>query len=349
MEAEPARPLTVLQVVRSDGFAGVERYICEVANELAGRGHRVEAIGGDPARMGAELMPDVHHTPAATVAQVTRALVAHRRADVVHAHMTAAEAAAWLARPVVHAPVVATRHFPGVRGTGAVASFLAGVTSRPIARDIAISAFVADHLEGPSVLLPNGVADQPQADLSSPVVVMLQRLVVEKSPDVGLRAWAASGLGGRGWRLVVAGRGDLGPSMVELADELGITDSVDFVGLVADTDGLLAASSVLLAPAPAEPFGLSVVEAMAHGLPVVAARGGAHLETVGDDGLTFPVGDAEAAGVLLASVADDADLRRRVGVRLRRRQQSSFSLPRHVDRLELLYRQVIDQARGRRS
>jgi hypothetical protein len=43
MEAEPARPLTVLQVVRSDGFAGVERYICEVANELAGPpggGHR---------------------------------------------------------------------------------------------------------------------------------------------------------------------------------------------------------------------------------------------------------------------------------------------------------------------
>jgi hypothetical protein len=48
-------------------------------------------------------------------------------------------------------------------------------------------------------------------------------------------------------------------------------------------------------------------------------------------------------------VADDAGLRRRVGARLRRRQQSSFSLPRHVDRLELLYRQVIDQARGRRS
>ena len=64
--------------------------------------------------------------------------------------------------------------------------------------------------------------------------------------------------------------------MTDLADALGVADSVDFVGQVADTDRLLGESSVVLAPAPEEPFGLSVVEAMAHGVPVVAADGGAH-------------------------------------------------------------------------
>ncbi len=71
---------------------------------------------------------------------------------------------------------------------------------------------------------------------------------------------------------------------------------MELVGHVAETDALLAGASILLAPAPREPFGLSVVEAMAHGLPVVAAGGGAHLETVGDDGLLFPRGDTGGSG-----------------------------------------------------
>jgi glycosyltransferase involved in cell wall biosynthesis len=246
---------------------------------------------------------------------------------VVHVHMTAAEAAAWLARPVQRAPIVATRHLAGDRGSGTLAQLLTRVTSRPLSRDIAISQFVADSIEGPCVLLPNGVSDQPQAALDSHTVVMLQRLTPEKSPEVGLRAWSASGLGATGWRLVVAGAGELDGSLRRLADQLGISDSVDFTGLVTDTDRLLDESAVLLAPASAEPFGLSVVEAMAHGIPVVAAEGGAHVETVGEDGILFAPGDANAAARALVTLSDDLDLRRRVGGRLRDRQQARFSLP----------------------
>ena len=71
-----------------------------------------------------------------------------------------------------------------------------------------------------------------------------------------------------------------------------------------DTDRLLASSSVVLAPAPAEPFGLSVVEAMAHGLAVVAAEGGAHTETVGDDGCSSRRATPAAARALVR-LADD--------------------------------------------
>ena len=128
------------------------------------------------------------------------------------------------------------------------------------------------------------------------MVVMLQRLDEEKAPDVGLRAWAASGLADRGWRLVVAGTGVLRPDLERPGrPSWAAPDRWTFAGQVADTDGLLAGASVLLAPAPAEPFGLSVVEAMSHGLAVVAAAGGAHVETVADAGLLFPPGDADAA------------------------------------------------------
>jgi hypothetical protein len=47
----------------------------------------------------------------------------------------------------------------------------------------------------------------------------------------------------------------------------------------------------------------------------------------------------------LVRLSQDAVLRRRVGARLRQRQQGMFSLPRHVDRLEELYRQVVDNRR----
>ncbi len=346
-QPDPARgmtdptPLSVAQVVRSDAFAGVERYICQVANGLVARGHRVVAIGGDTERMEAELSGGIRHRPAASVGQAARALATLRGVDIVHVHMTAAEGAAWLARPMLRAPIVATRHFPADRGTGTLARALARVTTRALSRDIAISQFVADSIEGPSVLLYNGVSNQPQAELTSSTVLMMQRLTAEKAPDLGLRAWRASGLGAQGWRLAIAGVGDLRSSLMALADDLDVAASVDFIGQVADTDRLLGESAILLATAPAEPFGLSVVEAMAHGIPVVAAKGGAHLETVGDDGLLFASGDADAAAQDLKTLGRDIVLRREVGTRLRSRQQQLFALPDHLDRLELLYREVI--------
>jgi len=347
-EAELGRTgLRITHVVVTDAFAGVERYVCQVANGLSARGHQVDVVGGAPDRMRAELDHTVVHRPAGTVPDAVRALVAVRGTDLVHAHMTAAEAGAFLARPVDRAPIVATRHFAEERGSDPVRAALARVTARPVAADIAISGFVADTVRGPTTLIPNGVAGRPQAPLDGRRVLMLQRLDVEKAPEVGLRAFAASGLAGDGWELVVAGAGVLRPDLERLAAALGCGDVVTFAGLVADTDTLLASSTVLLAPAPAEPFGLSVVEAMSHGLPVVAAAGGAHVETVGRAGVLFPPGDAAAAGRALADLAADRERLRSVGTALRDRQQERYSLALHLDRLESLYRAVAAGARLR--
>ena len=128
--------------------------------------------------------------------------------------------------------------------------------------------------------------------------------------------------------------------MEYLVDRMGCRESVEFAGQVADTDGLLRAAAILLAPAPAEPFGLSVVEAMSHGLAVVAASGGAHVETVGEAGLLFPPGEVVAAADALRLLAEDPLLLRSVGHALRHRQQERFSLALHLDRLESLYRSL---------
>ena len=61
---DPDRPLSVAHVVVTDAFAGVERYVCQVAEELDRRGHRLSAIGGDPVRMRSELPDAVTNRPA---------------------------------------------------------------------------------------------------------------------------------------------------------------------------------------------------------------------------------------------------------------------------------------------
>ena len=237
-------------------------------------------------------------------------------------------------------------HPPFPRRTGAPAPWPArwpGSSPAPIARDIAISEFVARGIDGPSVLLYNAVPDRPQADLEAPVVLMLQRLTEEKRPELGLRIWAASGLGKTGWRLVVAGTGDRRGSMTDLADVLGVAESVDFVGQRADTDALLNQSSVVLATAPEEPFGLSVVEAMAHGVPVVAADGGRPPRDGRQNPIccSLPTTPMPARGCW-CDWRRTRPCGRQLGDRLRQRQQRMFSIDQHLDGLERLYADVID-------
>lgn len=332
--------LEIAQVVRSDAFAGVERYVCLVSNALSERGHHVNVVGGEPERMRHELRDEIDHAAADSTSRVFRALVRRRRVDVVHVHMTAAELAAVAARPWHRAPLVSTRHFPDRRGRR-LPWLVSRVLRRALAEQIAISGYVAGMIGEPSVLIYNGVPERDPVPLEAPMLLMMQRLEPEKDPALGLRAWAESGLANSGWRLTVAGDGQLQGALCSLAKELGVSSSVSFLGRVTKTDALLETSSILLAAAPAEPFGLTVVEAMAHGVPVVAANGGAHRETVGGEGLLFAPGDAAAASEHLVALAKDPMRRRAEGERLRRRQQSLFSLDRHVDALEGVYSAVV--------
>jgi glycosyltransferase involved in cell wall biosynthesis len=333
-----------VQAVRSDAFAGVERYVTTAANELNRRGHRVHVIGGDPNRMPLELSEEVGYSPGSSTREVFAALLGRKQVALVHAHMTAAELAAVASSLHHRAPIVSTRHFPDRRARRAIARPAAVVIRLALAQQITISRFVAEGIFEPSLLLYNGVPSRAQAQLVAPRVLMLQRLEEEKCPDVGLRAWAKSELGQKGWQLVVAGSGSRAAAARRESAKLGASDSVLFLGSVSDTDALLCDASVLIAPAAAEPFGLAVVEAMAHGVPVVAAAGGAHRETLGTDGLFFAPGDVETAASHLRRLGEHVAWRREVGTRLRARQQRLFSLDSHIARLEQVYASVSEVA-----
>jgi glycosyltransferase involved in cell wall biosynthesis len=333
----------VVHVVCTDAFAGVERYVSTLARTQDARGLRVQVLGGSAARMPAELAGSgVRWAPAPTP---VRAAAALRRLDtrLVHAHMTAAELAAAVA---ARAPVVATRHFAATRGSSGLGRAVGRFVSPRLAAQVAISAFVADRVEGPSTVVHPGVPAVPRdpaAPARRPVVLMAQRLEAEKRTDVGLRVWAASGLAGAGWELLVAGTGALRPDLEALAVDLGVAGSVRFLGARSDVDALLASASVFLAPRGDEPYGLSVVEAMAHGTPVVAGRGGGHSETVGvvDGAVLVPEEDVEVAGAALSRLALDPERRAAYGEELRALQQRRFGLETHADGIGAVYASVL--------
>jgi len=337
----------VVHVVQSAGFAGVERYICTTAGGLADRGWDVTVVGGLASAMSDALSPQVRYVAAAdrTLA-VALALARLGRTDVVHVHMTAAELAAVVARPRNRAPIVATRHFAARRGGG-----LAGrVGERSLAVEISISRFVADSIGRPSTILHDPVPRLPRSLGTAKVVLMAQRLEAEKETAVGLRAWAESGLAATGWQLRVAGAGRERASLERLAADLGVAGSVAFLGRISDMDLCRSEAKLFLATAPAEPFGLSVVEAMAAGLAVVAADGGAHRETLGDDpALLFPPGDVAAAALRLRQLSASPQKCTEMGEALRQRAVTLFSVDRHLDGLEAIYDSLMPYRREGRD
>ncbi len=276
-------PMQIRHLVCTDNFAGVERYLTYVAPELVRRGHGVEVVGGAPAPMRAALAgTGVVHRAATTMAQVARANLRGPRPDVVHAHMTAADAAAALTRPLIRRPVVSTLHFAHGRGHSAATRALYRALRPAITYEVAISRYVADAAGGEVIL--NGIPDvgpPPDPADRRPVVLMAQRLEAEKRTDVALRAWQRSGLATRGWELHLAGEGAERARLADLARDLGVDASVRFLGRVDDVPERMRRASLFLATADAEPFGLAVVEAMAAALPAVAADAGGHRETIG--------------------------------------------------------------------
>ena len=106
-----------------------------------------------------------------------------------------------------------------------------------------------------------------------------------------------------------------------LANRLGVGENVVFAGLRSDVPVWLSAMNVVAHPADNEPFGLSVVEAMALGKPVVASDSGGPLEIIedGTSGMLFRTGDARDLATRLCRVLGDPAEAARLGACARER------------------------------
>jgi glycosyltransferase involved in cell wall biosynthesis len=143
-----------------------------------------------------------------------------------------------------------------------------------------------------------------------------------------------------GARLLIAGAGeDEAQLRVRIARSSART-AIELRGPV-PREGVaatMALADVVCMPSYGEPFGLSALEAMACGLPVVGTAAGGLQHVIPEDGgLTVPPRDATALADALAALLEDPPRRDGMGRANRRRVESTYSWETVVDRLERLY------------
>ena len=326
-----------------------------------------------PAGPAAALPKDelLQHMPA--FARVLRQGWADQAPDVVHAHfwmsgLAAVDAAAGLASPV---PVLQTFHALGSvkrrhQGDADTSPSDRVDLERGLCRDVAhVVATCSDEVfelrrlglatdrvsivpcgVDTAVFTPRGPV-APRGDRKR--LLVLGRLVERKGQDDAVRALRAV----PDAELVVVG----GPAVDEIdtdpevrrlrgiAAEAGVAERLVFAGAVAraDVPAWVRSADVVLAVPWYEPFGITPLEAMACGRPVVATAVGGLQDTVADGvtGDLVPPRDPERLGAVLAALLADDDRRAAYGTAGVQRARARYRWARVVADTETVYRQVL--------
>lgn len=240
-----------------------------------------------------------------------------------HADVQRQRAMRWVYRPLARA--VARRARATVVGAAANLHHAEdlGEAGRAKARVIPfgvdVKRFRPGRPEAPPPRLPSG---------EGPLAVFVGRLVSYKGLDVLLHAVAGTHL-----RLAVVGDGPLGADLRALAGRLGIDGQVVFAGAVSDDELLsyyqAADYTVLPSTTTAEMFGISLLEAMACGKPVIStalASGVRDVNVDADTGIVVPPRDVDALRQAMQRLSGDADLRGVLGAAGRARVEGKFTL-----------------------
>jgi glycosyltransferase involved in cell wall biosynthesis len=365
--------MKILQICSARQFGGGERHLADLANGLARRGHDVfvAVIPASPllAELSAVPKRNIVELPMRNSLNVASALklarfVRRHEIEIVHAHVARDYPLAALATRRAGARLVLTRHvlFPLNR--------IHKLTLRRTARVIAVSHAVAVGLRAQGIFdankiicIHNGIdvdrfvrgredtAGDEQGTDKKLRVGMIGHLAPIKGPEDFIHA-AAIVCGLRNdVEFIIAGedksrdgghRRDLG----KLIDELGLNQRVRLIGWVDDVAKLLPTFDLFVSPSRSEPFGLSIVEAMAGGVPVIASMSEGAREIIDDNqtGRLVPIGNTEAMATAICELLSDRKGRDRLSQNSQRVVRERFSLERMVVETEKVYEQVLGQS-----
>ncbi|MCS6922926.1 MAG: glycosyltransferase, partial [Fimbriimonadales bacterium] len=174
------------------------------------------------------------------------------------------------------------------------------------------------------------------------LIVHIGRFTKQKNHEMLIRAFAqlrppASA------RLLLVGEGELQPQMEQLVRDLGLAEQIRFLGVRSDIPELLNASDIFVLPSRWEGNPMSVMEAMAAGLPVVATAVGGVPELVenGASGLLVPSDDVAALAQALQTLVDNPSLRATMGHKARQVAQERFDARAMTRAYESLYESIL--------
>lgn len=313
----------------------------ELADEAERLGVPVDALGRPPGR---------NYRLIVTLARWFRAA----GTDIVHTHGPYAHFYGALAarlsggRPLVHTkhgflwPWTRRRHWQ---------TRLAGLLST---RVVAVSRDLAEQVRqregirnGRLEVLYNGIDTrqfEPRGDYFSdpPTAVMVARFSDEKDFETLLRATQHVRQQRPDFRLTLIGDGPLRQEMQTLATQLAVEQAVEFLGNRHDVPAQLAAASMFILSTRTEGLSISLLEAMAAGLPVVATAVGGNPEVIveGQTGFLVPRGSAEKLAEKIVWLLDHPREAQAMGRAGRERVETHFDVRQTVRAYQRLYYEV---------
>lgn len=300
-----------------NAFAGAERMTAVIANELARRGYTVHILSLWDAASCFELEPAVRHDALfaqrpsfktrylSTVLGIRRYLKRHRIEVLIEVDtmLTLFTLPACVGLGVRR---IAWEHCNFDQDLGRRARRLARRLAVRTCEHVVVltqrdrekweRALGARNVVAIPNALPFAMPAEP-APRTSKVALAVGRLTYAKGFDVLLRAWKIIAREHPDWRLDIVGDGELRDALLHLRDQLDLSESVRLLPARRDLPALYRGASLFCLSSRYEGFGLVLIEAMAHGLPVVATdceTGPREILGPAAHGTLVPVDDADA-------------------------------------------------------
>jgi len=162
------------------------------------------------------------------------------------------------------------------------------------------------------------------------------RYLIDAMPDVLIKFPDAEYL--------IAGSGLEEELLKQKVNNLGLTDKVKFLGYIDDIEEFLKKIDVFVLPSLEESFGLTLVEAMVSGKPVIATKTEGAKEVIGDDsGILVEKASSKALAGAISSLFKDRELAKKLAIAGQKRATSLFSADKMARKTENLYRLLLQE------
>lgn len=363
--------MRILQLVAQTKVGGAENFGFALGSELARRGHEVLLLANrdngpllqrplPPGMQARALRRESRLDPG--ILRFLGDALRNFRPEIIHAHSY--EASVWgrlLGLLAPEAGVLVHIHSSRfVRNHSRLRILTDRVLFQRADRVIVLNDAQRDFLRkriglGSEMIetVPNGIDvagfarpdGRPRAETaqSTRTVVCVASLTDVKNHAALLRAWVTVRAARPDLRLVLVGDGPLRSGLEALAASLGISDAVEFVGAQMEIRPYLWDADLFVLPSLNEALPLSVLEAMAAGLPIVASSVGAIPDIVRAPlcGLVVTPGDIAGLSAAIVGILQDPSEARRKGEAGANEVRQRYGLERCVDRIEEIYTAIL--------
>jgi glycosyltransferase involved in cell wall biosynthesis len=357
--------MRILQLCSAREIGGGERHLVDLANGLAQRGHEVFAAltPGSPLRKELSALDSskILELPMRNAMNLSTAMklagfAREKKIEIVHAHVARDYPLAALVTGRSNARLVLTRHvlFPMNR--------IHKLTLRRTARVIAVSEAVANALRAQTIFDPkkitvihNGIEVDRFAngrelfrnESGKLRVGTIGHLAPIKGFDDFIRAAAIVCREREDVEFIIVGEDkseqrENRTALETLIDDLDLNQRVKLAGWIEDVASMLSTFDLFVSSARTEPFGLSIVEAMAAGVPVVAtgSEGAREIIEPNQTGRLVPIGEVQETAKAIIDLLKDRNERERLAQNAQIAARERFSLQQMVAKTEQVYEEV---------